>query len=236
MGRLRPLRVHLDSLLPPPIDGDLQSLLEEAGAELDADGCVLTFGNDSVALAALPFGLVAFDRSHCSRLRVAGTERVAALQPLCGHAELAAVPPGQSIACRLMLPPDEPLCLVVAHESSHLVLLPSSGVAERITEALPSLVVEDVSASTAQFVLLGPGVEDALRQLRCGGFSSAAEGAHRVFGFQGAPVLLLAATGNAGNSRGVTLVTDESVAGALWATLTGPVGALPAGDNVWRRL
>jgi len=238
-GPTAPQSFDVDSLLPPPIDGDLASLFEEAGAEVDESGCALSFGNDSAALDALPFGLLVFDRTHCTRLRVGGAQRTALLQPLCSD-ELASLRAGGSAECRLALPEQELPARVLALESSFLLLLPqcaSAFAAARLgtLAAAGSLdaPVVDVSLSTASFVLLGPGVAGALRLIGLGGAS--VEGAHALFGYQGSPCLLLSSSGLASH-KGVTLVVDESVAGALWATLTGAVGALPAGDRVWSRL
>ena len=82
--------LNLDDLVPPPIDGDLRSLFEEAGtavhaalacaalmspsaaaafpgATLDDDGVALSFGDDEAALEALADGMMVFDRSHWVR-------------------------------------------------------------------------------------------------------------------------------------------------------------------------
>ena len=240
--RRGPSSVHVfdvDSLLPPPIDGDLASLFEEAGAEVDDNGVALSFGNDSAALDALPFGLLVFDRTHGTRLRVGGAQRAALLQPLCSG-ELAALQVGGSVECLLALPEHSLPARVLALESSLLLLLPqrASAFAAQRLRALAAAAsldasVDDVSLSTASFVLLGPGVAGALRRIGLGG--SSAEGTHALFGYQGSPCLLLSCSGLASH-KGVTLVVDESVAGSLWATLTGAVGALPAGERVWGRL
>jgi len=189
---------------------------------------VLSFGNDAAALAALHFGLLAFDRTHCGRLRVSGAGREALLSLCEGAGE---VPAGESAACSLQLRGGALPCRLLALESSHLLLLPPGGAA-LAAAALPSGAAADVGSATACFALLGPGVDAALRRLGAGAVQP---DAHRVFGFQGAPVVLLAAA-DAPGQRGATLLADESVAGALWATLTGPLGALPAGERVWLRL
>jgi len=193
----------------------------------------MSFGNDEAALEALSTGLVVFDRTHAGRLRVSGREGAAALQALCG-CDVGALAPGGGALVQLQTAPGtwHPATLL-ALDAGYLVLLPpgcSAAAAERLGGCCA-----DVGGATAAFALLGPGADEALLRVQAAPLAGAPPGCHALFGFQGTPVVV--AAGAAGlASPGVTLLADESAAGALWAALTGPLGAVAAGARAWERL
>ena len=235
--------LNLADLEPPPIDGDLRSLFDEAGAEWSEElGTAVSFGDDEAALEALADGVLVFDRTPASRVRVSGPDRLRFLHALCS-ASVAALSPGAGTPCALLTPTGR--CVdaftLLALDGSCLLLL-SPGAGDAVTAVLDhhlfpadKVAVADISQQTACFALMGARLGDVLERMGApADLGDRAVGTHVLVGFQGQPVVVAADCGLA--SRGVTLVADESVAGALWAALTGPCGALPAGTAVWERL
>lgn len=235
--------LSVDDLLPPPIDGDLRSLFEEAGAQwCDTAGTALTFGNDEAALEALSSGLVVFDRTHASRLRVSGPHTLRFLHALC-TCDVASLRPGTGAQGALLTPTGRVVdaFTVIALDAGCLLLL-SPGAGPQVAAALQhhlfpadDVAVSDVTHATACFALMGATVGDVLQRMSAPpGLADQAPGTHCMVAFQGQPVILVADCGLA--SAGVTLIADESVAGALWAALTGVCKAVPAGTAAWERL
>jgi hypothetical protein len=174
-------------------------------------------------------------------VRLSGPDCVPFLQSQCS-ADLRALRPGAGCDAVLLTPTARcvDLATVLALDSSLLLLL-SPRAAGDVTARLEKhifpadkVAVADVTAATGAFALAGPGVADALERLGAGAMASAPRGAHALFGFSGQPVVVVSGCGLA--SPGATLVADESVAGALWAALTGTLGAVPAGEDAWERL
>lgn len=235
--------LNLDDLLPPPIDGDLRSLFEEAGAQWsDEVGTATTFGNDEQALEKLSTGVVVFDRTHAARLSVAGPDRLRFLHALC-TADVAGLSSGGGTHAALLTPTGRVVdaFTLLALDTSCLLLL-SPGAGQPVAAALKhhlfpadKVDVMDVTSATACFALVGATVDDVLQRMNAPpGLLEQKPGSHCRVAFQGQPVILVADCGLA--SPGITLVVDESVAGALWAALTGVCKAIPAGTDAWERL
>ncbi len=174
-------------------------------------------------------------------MQLSGADRVAFLASQCS-ADLRPLQPGAGCEAVLLTPAARcvDLATVLALPSS-LLLLCSPGAAPDVVARLQkhifpadAVAVADVTAATGAFALAGPGVGDALARLGAADMAAAPRGAHALFAFAGTPVILVSGAGLA--SPGVTLIADESVAGALWAALTGTLGALPAGEAAWERL
>ena len=241
--RVASASLNLADLEPPPIDGDLRSLFDEAGAEWsEALGTATTFGDDEAALEALGEGVLVFDRTQASRVRVSGPDRLRFLHALCS-APVASLLPGSGTPSTLLTPTGrcvDAFTLLALDGSCLLLLSPGAGqavagVLEHHRFPADKVAVADISAQTAAFALVGARLGDVLGRMGApADLGEQGVGTHVLVGFQGQPVVVAADCGLA--SRGVTLVADESIAGALWAALTGVCGALPAGTAVWERL
>jgi glycine cleavage system aminomethyltransferase T len=231
---------------PPPIDGDLESLHEEAGAEIEEEtGAVLSYGNDEQALEAIAHGLVVFDRSTSPRLRVNGAGRYEVLQPFCSE-PLAELSPGFGCDAVLVLPDKTEVAarvLVCDHVYVLLFEPEDAPAAAKVLQALNKASksvkdssVRDIGASTALFALVGPGSKMALRGMGAQEkLATDGAGFHMffLFGMPPQPVIVIAGVAFGCELQGVLLLVDEAVAGSLWAAITGHLNALPAGQRVW---
>ena len=246
----------LDALMPDAIEGDLEGLQEEAGANFDDDGLPLDYGDVDAELAVLNAGGGIVDRGAVKwrLVRLGGPAAVPALE--------AAGAPRDAIEALLSSGPNEGAAVAFRSRSEGddevretetatlhvlsgglLVVAPDS-VAERLLAAAGADAA-DLAEQCALLSLVGPDAGALLAKAGVSGVMDQPLGAHQTFGFEGRPVV--ATHGGAEmfvsfDRRTKTLacanlIVDEGVAGLLWAAMTS-LGAREVGTRAlekWAR-
>lgn len=249
----------LDALMPDAIEGDLEGLQEEAGANFDDDGLPLDYGDVDAELAVLNEGVGIVDRGAVKwrLVRLGGPAAVPALESAGAsrdaiEALLSSGPnEGAAVAFRAegSDESDETEArateTAVAHVlSGGLLVVAPAPVAERLLAAA-GVDAADLAEQCALLSLVGPDAAALLAKAGVSGVMDQPLGAHRTFGFEGRPVV--ATHGGAEmfvsfDRRTKTLacanlIVDEGVAGLLWAAMTS-LGAQPVGTDAletWAR-
>ena len=228
----------LDALMPDSIEGDLEGLQEEAGANFDDDGLPLDYGDVDAELAVLNASAGIVDRGAVKfrLIRLGGPAAVPALE--------AAGASRDAVEALLSLGPNEGAAVAFA-EKTAMVHVQSGGLLVVAPDSVADKLVENAGESAADLAercallsLVGPDAPSLLARAGVGGVMDRPLGAHQTFGFEGRPVV--ASHGGAEmfddfDKRTTTLaccnlVTDEGVAGLLWAAMTS-LGAKPAGTD-----
>jgi len=247
----------LDALMPVSIEGDLEGLQEEAGANFDDDGVPLDYGDSEKELEALRAAVGVVDRgsvrwrvirvagrSVFPSLEAAGASRVAIerllrLGPQEGAAVEFSAASKEGEATRVKR------ALAMCHVQSSGILIVAPGfVADAIAAAASADECVDLSDGLCFFLsLVGPQTAELLKKAGVVGVidPGSALGTHRTFGFEGRPVVATnggwelydseasSAKGPPENTMNVVnLIVEEGVAGLLWAAVTG-LGAEPVG-------
>lgn len=210
--------IDLDALLPPDIDGDLESLQREAGANFGDDGFVVDFGSFDDEMRAIKETAAVIDRSDWGLVRVQGRGAEAAVKTISSVDAIASTSPGTGFEIEITFTGEK--AQVYAQNEAFLLLVPPNScdaVVESL-EAAPEVVVAELNDRCALLTVVGPMSVDILRN---SGLMEVVEldvGSHRVFGFDGRPVV--AAHTSEYAVLGVNLIVDEGVAGQVWATIS----------------
>ena len=210
--------IDLDALLPPDIDGDLESLQREAGANFGDDGFVLDFGSVNDEIQAIKDTAAVIDRSDWGLVRVRGPGAETAVKTISSVDAVPSTSPGTGFEIDIAFTGEK--AQVYAQNAAFLMLVPPNScdaVVESL-EAAPDVVVAELNDRCALLTVVGPMSADILRN---SGLMEVVEldvGSHRVFGFDGRPVV--AAHTSEYAVLGVNLIVDEGVAGQVWATIS----------------
>jgi hypothetical protein len=226
----------LDALMPDSIEGDLEGLQEEAGANFDDDGLPLDYGDVDAELAVLNASAGIVDRGAVKYrlIRLGGKEAVPALKAAGASSDaveaLLSLGPNEGAAVAF----GEKTAMVHVQNGGLLVVAPDTVADKLVANANESAA--DLAEQCALLSLVGPDAPSLLARAGVGGVMDRPLGAHQTFGFEGRPVV--ATHGGAEmfddfDTRTTTLaccnlVADEGVAGLLWAAMTS-LGAKPAG-------
>jgi tRNA-modifying protein YgfZ len=194
-----------------------------------------SFGNDSAAWAAVENGVAVVDRSHWSRIVVAGEERLRFLHNQ-STADFLASKPGDCLDTVFVNSTGRTIDLATALILEQEVLLlfsPTKGAAmmelmDRYIFPADRVELRDASATTVTFSTIGPESDRLITQL--GG--SVTTG-HQVLIFGDTEVRV--AVGNGLGLPGHNWFIEIAAAAALWQKLL-EVGALPMGDRLWENL
>ena len=174
----------LDALMPDTIDGDLEGLQEEAGAEFDDDGLPLNYGDTAAEAEVIRSKVGILDRSgRWSLLRVAGPGAVAALESAGATSDdvaaLIVLQPGEGAALRFGDGDDDDddddattsTTIGMAHvQGGGLLLILPAAVADAVTAAAAAaggpnpVELMDLSEQCVLLSILGPGANDMLEQ------------------------------------------------------------------------
>lgn len=223
----------------PDIDQDLEGYQEEAGAVfIDGQSVPVSYGNNSKAIYSVEEDGVLLDASDCPRIRVAGPDAAAFLHGQTS-VNVEGMRPGNSKEACILTAQGRiiDLVLLVRTESGFLVIC-SPGMGQHIADHFRKHIfmsddveVQDVSAATAMFRVMGPKSNDILYTLELSETVLGGEfGTHEVVGFDGEPLIVIKGT-DLGYS-GYTLIISESGAAALWSTLTA-FEIEPMGTEAW---
>jgi len=248
----------LDALMPDTIEGDLEGLQEEAGAEFDDDGVPLNYGDVDAETTALDEGVGIVDRGPAWRLlRLAGPDAVPALIAA-GAAEadvrsLLALAPGRGAALSFV-GNDEgdggdesggggatgagaggPAHATLHVMDGGLLIVAPATTAGRVADAAGASATR-LDERCVLLTLIGPLAGDLLKSAGVVGVMEGDVGAHATFGFEGRPVVA-ARGGEIPEIREgvVNRVADEGVAGLLWAAMVAK-GARECGTESVERV
>eukprot|EP00889_Picochlorum_renovo_P007365 jgi/Picre1/34395/NNA_001864.t2 len=184
----------------PDIDQDLEGYQEEAGAVfIDGQSVPVSYGNNSKAIYSVEEDGVLLDTSDCPRIRVAGPDAAAFLHGQTS-VNVEGMRPGNSKEACILTAQGRiiDLVLLVRTESGFLVIC-SPGMGQHIADHFRKHIfmsddveVQDVSAATAMFRVMGPKSNDILYTLELSETVLGGEfGTHEVVGFDGEPLILL---------------------------------------------
>lgn len=167
----------LDALMPPDIDGDLEGIQSEAGAEFDdVTGVPLHYGDAEREAEAIRSRVGILDRSgRWAMLRVSGPGAVDALNAAGADPEdmaaLMALAPGQGAVLRFGDEEEKEKTLGMAHvQGGGLLLILPTSVADAVTAAAAAAQAEggpegeimDLAEQCVLLSLVGPGAGEFL--------------------------------------------------------------------------
>ena len=221
--------IDLDALLPPDIDGDLESLQRESGAVIDDDGFVLNFGAREEELEAIKTAVGVIDRSDWGLIRSSGPGAPRALTAIAAnHDGLALTPAGSGFEIKVASTNDT--AQVYCQSEGFLIVVPPSSIdaVANVLESSPEQNFMELNDQCALLTVVGPQCADVLSKTGLVEVLTDAVGAHRVFGFENRPVV--AAHTREFDVPGVNLIIDEAIAGQVWATITR-AGVIPCGSQ-----
>ena len=206
---------------------DLQARL---GASLAGDGIPLHYGDQAAEYQAALTGAVLMDRSHEGRLTLAGEDRLALLQRMSTN-DVAQLAPGDALPTIFTSAIGRILDRVtVVNRTDDTLLLAEPGRGEAVRAYLQRNIffndrvrLSDLSATTRQFVLLGPDADSVIAAL-----DPSLSG---VEGWRGVPVTISGAS--------IEAVRVKPLSGAQWSLVVPNDAAeavfeavLQAGDPV----
>ncbi len=217
-----------------------------AGAELDADGTVLSFGQDALGLAAAQSGVALVDRSHWGLLSVGDADRLAFLHNQSTNA-INPLKPGQGCETVFVTSTARTLDLATLYVLDEVVwLLVSPNRGEQLLKTLDRyiffsdrVVLKDIRPDWATFTLVGPAADGLLEQVEVPvGTSAIGEAAHhhhQTARIAGVEVRIAVGTGL--GLPGYQLFVPGEQGAIVWEALTsGAAAAVPLGSNGWEQL
>jgi folate-binding protein YgfZ len=203
-----------------------------------------SFGNDVEAWETVKKGVkqgtILCDRSHCGLIRLTGEDRVQFLHNQSTN-DIKCLQPGEGSQTVLVTSTARTIDLANVYATeAELLLLLSPGQNQSIMAWLDRYLfpmdrvkLEDLSAETTIFNLVGESSEDLIKNLGLEGLSGQSEGTHKLFNL--ADEELRIAVGNGLGLPGYTLIMSEKSAVKIWSELVAK-GAISAGDRVWEQL
>lgn len=229
-GRLRSLPdLDLDALLPPEIDGDLESLQREAGAVFGEDGYALRFGDVQEEISAIKTSAAVVDRSDWGLFRSAGSDALGALKAIASEGDVDDLGvAGEGMEITLVCTGER--AQVYFQSEGFLVIVPPSA-ADAVADALesfPDQQTMELNDKCAFLTVLGPRIDEFLSKTGLVDVLSRDLCAHQVFGFANRPVI--AARSSEHDVPAANLIVDESIAGEVWATISR-TGVVPCGSE-----
>ncbi|MEO1145609.1 MAG: folate-binding protein [Cyanobacteria bacterium J06638_22] len=216
-------------------DGAHLSPVDESGVTVP-----LTFDNDAAALQATQNGVALYDRTHWGRIRVSDGDRLRFLHNQTTN-RFEGRQPGEGCDTVFVTSTARTLDLATAYmlEDAVLLLVSPGKQAELIAWMdryiffADKVKLEDLTAETATFTLIGPDSEKLLESLGGAPLSEATYGTHQEMTLAGIPVRV--AVGNGVAIAGYTLIVAADQAADLWRTLVEKA-AVPMGETVWESL
>lgn len=216
-----------------------------AGATLSDEGVPLSFHNDAALKLALQKGAALYDRSHWGRIQLTGEDRLRFLHNQTTN-NFNVLQPGQGCETVFVTPTARTIDLVTAYLlPDSVLLLTSPGYSQRLIEWMDRFIffadrveLQDVTASTAAFSLIGANCDTILNRLGAGAIVGQPAASHQLFQFSNAAfgnVEGRVAVGSGLTTPGYTLVVSAEQAAALWQILVD-AAAVPMGETCWQTL
>jgi tRNA-modifying protein YgfZ len=210
------------------------------GAIFTADRSTVpeSFGNDNVALTAVSAGVVVIDRTHWGRIVVSGEDRLRFLHNQ-STADFTSLSVGMGCDTVLINSTGRTIDLALGLVlSDEVLLLVSPQKTETIYQLLDRYIffadkvyLQDISAETATFSLVGPASEAVIQAL--GGQVEGIAHSHETVSVGAATVRIVRDSGLA--LTGYTLMVALEQAVAVWQKLV-ELGAVPLGEQGWEEL
>lgn len=222
--------VDLDALLPPEIDGDLESLQREAGAVFGENGYAVRFGDVQDEIEAIKNGAAVVDRSDWGLFRSHGRGALNALRALAMNGDEIATLGGAGSGFEIKLESTGESAQVYAQSEGFILIVPPTS-ADAVADALDALAEQqfaELNDQCAFLTVLGPKIDEFLSKTGLIDVMRQDVGAHQVFGFANRPVV--AARSSEHGVSAVNLIVDESIAGEVWATVVR-TGVTPCGSD-----
>ncbi len=205
----------------------------ESLIEVDGVHVPLRFGEVADEYAAFRVGAALVDRSHLGRIEQSGADAIDLLHRL-STADIESLAEGE--ARRTILASERGRILdvftVVRRAERPLLLLTSGAFKNLLLEKIEFYTItedstlEDVSATTAQLAIAGPGSAAVMSDLSGASVASLPAGRHTEVVIGGDRVLVIAASD--GINPRFDLILDADSASGVWDAITS-AGALPVG-------
>lgn len=200
----------------------------------------LSFGNDVAALQATQNGVALYDRTHWGRIRVSDGDRLRFLHNQTTN-RFEGRQPGEGCDTVFVTSTARTLDLATAYVLDDAVLLlVSPGKQSELIAWMDRYIffadkvkLEDVTAETATFTLLGPESATLLEEWGGPALKDATDGTHQEMLLAGIPVRVAVGTGVA--IAGYTLIVAADQAADLWQALVDKQ-AVPLGETAWESL
>jgi len=222
--------LDLDALLPPEIDGDLESLQREAGAVFGESGYAVRFGDVQAEMEAIKHGAAVVDRSDWGLFRSHGVGALDALRSLARNGNEIETIGGAGSGFEVKLKSTGESAQVYAQSEGFILVVPPTS-ADAVADALDALTGQqfaELNNQCAFLTVLGPKIDEFLSKTGLIDVMRQDVGAHQVFGFANRPVV--AARSSEHGVSAVNLIIDESIAGEVWATIVR-TGVTPCGSD-----
>lgn len=216
-----------------------------SGAQLspaDENGVTipLTFDNDAATLQAAQNGVALYDRTHWGRIRVSDSDRLRFLHNQTTN-RFEGRQPGEGCDTVFVTSTARTLDLATAYilEDAVLLLVSPGKQAELIAWMdryiffADKVKLDDITAETATFTLVGPQSAKVLESLGGTSLIDEAYGTHQEMILVGIPVRVSVGSGVA--IAGYTLIVSADRAADLWQALVAK-DAVPMGETVWESL
>lgn len=199
-----------------------------------------SFSHDALALKAVQTGVALCDRSHWGSILVTGADRIRYLHNQSTN-DFNRLQAGQGCDTVFVTSTARTLDLATAYVLADSVLLLVSpqrrekllGWLDRYIFGADQVTLQDLTATTAIFSLIGPTSSAIVEQLGGGEIINQPSGTHTVVNCGSAAVRIAIGSGLA--SPGYTLMLETAQAATLWSQLV-EWGAVPLGDRLWERL
>lgn len=204
-------------------------------------GVPLSFGDDAAALAATQAGGVAlYDASHWGRIEVRDADRLNFLHNQSTNT-LKQRQPGDGCDTVFVTSTARTIDLATAYILEDAVLLSvSPGAAAGLIKFLDRYIffadkvkLQDVTADTVMFELIGPASAAIVTQLGVADLFEKSYGSHQTVDHDGMTIRL--AVGTSLSQSGFRIIASAHDAAKLWATLV-ELGTVPLGETVWETL
>lgn len=221
----------------------LQDIQLTQGASLGSvqgQAIPLSFGNDPDAIAAAHSGVALCDRSHWGRLLVSDGDRLRFLHNQTTNTFLQRQP-GEGCDTVFVTSTGRTIDLVTAYILPDAVLLLTApGKAEPLMQWMDRFIffadkvkLQDLSADTATFSLLGPASDALVQRIGAGAMVNQPYGHHQELNL--AQVSVRVAVGSGLALPGYTLMCNRADAAPVWTALVNE-GAVPLGEAAWEQL
>ncbi len=200
----------------------------------------MNFENDTAALEAAKLGVALYDRAHWGRIKVSDADRIRFLHNQSTN-DFKSLKPGDGCDTVFVTSTARTIDLATAYVlEDSVLLLVSPHLTEKLMTFLDRYIffadkvkLEDVTAQTATFSLIGSGSHAFLEKLGAAEMIGQPYASHRLFNLDGQEVRVAIGSGLA--TEGYTLIVDADRADALQQSLID-AGAVPIGDRSWEQL
>jgi tRNA-modifying protein YgfZ len=197
-----------------------------------------SFGNEVAAMAAASSGVAVIDRTHWGRIAVGGADRLRFLHNQ-STADFTSLTPGMGCATIFINSTGRTIDLALAlvlEDQVKLLVSPSQQtniyqLLDRYIFFADKVDLQDVTANTATFGLIGPASASVVKAL--GGQTDALAYSHQVVQFGESTIRIVTDSGLA--MSGYTIFVDSEQAIPLWQKLL-EMGAVPLGERGWEEL